>query len=326
MEADSFWSDQVSAQKIVSEVSELRSWVKPCAEAKRTLDDIESILKEALELEDPALLQEISQQINDLEDKLSELESRRMLSGELDNSNCFLSINAGAGGTESCDWADMLLRMYMRWVSKRGWKAEIIDRVEGEVAGIKSAVIHITGPFAYGYAKAERGVHRLVRISPFDSQSRRHTSFASVDLSPEIADDIEVDIKPEDIRVDTFRSSGAGGQHVNTTDSAVRITHTPSGVVVSCQNERSQIQNRLVCMKMLRAKLYEKKVEERQASLDNISGEKKEIGWGSQIRSYVFAPYQMVKDNRTKVETGQVQAVMDGEIDLFINAFLKQFG
>lgn len=326
MEAESFWSDQAKAQKTVSEVSELRSWVRPCEEAKRTLDDIDSLLKEAIELEESALLEEISQQIKDLENKLSDLELRRMLSGELDSSHCFLSINAGAGGTESCDWADMLLRMYMRWVSKKGWKAEVIDRVDGEVAGIKSATLHITGPFAYGYAKAERGVHRLVRISPFDSQSRRHTSFASVDVSPEISDDIEVDIKPDEIRVDTFRSSGAGGQHVNTTDSAVRITHMSSGVVVSCQNERSQIQNRLVCMKMLRAKLYEKKLEERKASLDTISGEKKEIGWGSQIRSYVFAPYQMVKDNRTKVETGQVQAVMDGEIDLFINAFLKQFG
>ncbi len=326
MEAEGFWSDQVAAQKVVSEVSELRSWVRPCEEAKRTLDDIDSLLKEAIELEESTLLEEISQQIKDLENKLSDLELRRMLSGELDSSYCFLSINAGAGGTESCDWADMLLRMYMRWVSKKGWKAEVIDRVDGEVAGIKSATLHITGPFAYGYAKAERGVHRLVRISPFDSQSRRHTSFASVDVSPEIADDIEVDIKPDEIRVDTFRSSGAGGQHVNTTDSAVRITHIPSGVVVSCQNERSQIQNRLVCMKMLRAKLYEKKLQERKASLDTISGEKKEIGWGSQIRSYVFAPYQMVKDNRTKVETGQVQAVMDGEIDLFINAFLKQFG
>ena len=249
-----------------------------------------------------------------------------MLSNPLDPSSCYMSINAGAGGTESCDWAAMLFRMYSRWIVKKNWKLSILDRVDGDVAGIKSITFEVLGDFAYGYAKSEKGVHRLVRISPFDSNSRRHTSFASVDVSPVIEDDIDVQIKPDDLRVDTFRSSGAGGQHVNTTDSAVRVVHIPTNIIVSCQKERSQTQNKETCMKMLKAKLYEKEILEREAKLKQIAGEKKEIGWGSQIRSYTFQPYTLVKDTRTKFESGNILAVMDGEIDGFINTYLKQFG
>jgi peptide chain release factor 2 len=248
-----------------------------------------------------------------------------MLSGELDGRDCYLEINAGAGGTESCDWAAMLSRMYQRWATKRGWKVEIIDRLDGEVAGIKNITYRFSGDFAYGYSKSEKGVHRLVRISPFDANARRHTSFASVDITP-IVDDIQIEIKTDDIKVDTYRASGAGGQHVNKTDSAVRMTHIPSGIVVSCQSERSQIQNRETCMKMLKSKLYEKELREQQEKLQSMGGEKKEIAWGSQIRNYVFQPYTLVKDTRTKVEVGNIQAVMDGDIDLFIDAYLKQFG
>jgi len=326
MEADDFWSDQAKANRAVSEVSELRSWIKPCDEMARWLEDIKAILQDAIELADEELLADIESQLKGKDQELSQLETRRMLSGELDKSSCFLNINSGAGGTESCDWAQMLMRMYSRWAAKKGYKVSLVDQVDGEVAGIKSATLHFEGPYAYGYSKAERGVHRLVRISPFDSQSRRHTSFASVDVTPEISDDLAVEINPQDLRIDTFRSSGAGGQHVNTTDSAVRITHIPTGIVASCQNERSQIQNRAVCMKMIQAKLYEKEAEDRKAKLDKLGGEKKDNSWGSQIRSYVFAPYQLVKDNRTKVETGQVSAVMDGDIDPFIEAYLKAFG
>lgn len=220
----------------------------------------------------------------------------------------------------------MLSRMYQRWAAKRGWKVDVLDVVDGEVAGVKSFLMKISGPFAYGYCKAERGVHRLVRISPFDSNARRHTSFASIDVTPEVDDAIKIEIKPDEIRVDTYRASGAGGQHVNKTDSAVRITHFPSGIIVSCQNERSQIQNRETCFKLLTAKLYEKQIEERQNKLKGMVGEKKEIAWGSQIRSYVFQPYTLVKDARTKYEEGNIQAVMDGELDGFVNAYLKEFG
>lgn len=327
MESGTFWLDAEAAAKVVQEANTLRAWVRPCEALSRAINDLLAVGADIAELDegDP-LVDEVYKQVERVEKQLGDLELRRMLSGPLDASSCFLSVNAGAGGTESCDWAEMLFRMYSRWAADRGWKIELIDEVRGEVAGIKSATIQIIGPFAFGYAKAERGVHRLVRISPFDSQGRRHTSFASVDVVPEINDDIEVDIKPDEIRIDTFRSSGAGGQHVNTTDSAVRITHSPSGIVVSCQKERSQIKNRETAMKMLRSRLYERRLAEQQAEVDQLGGEKKEIGWGSQIRSYVFAPYQLVKDNRTKVEIGDVQRVMDGDIDLFIEAYLKQFG
>jgi peptide chain release factor 2 len=293
---------------------------------KQSFSNVEALLPEVVETNDQDLLQELHKELYRIDKELSELEIRKMLSGEMDSKNCFLSINAGAGGTEACDWALILSRMYQRWASKRGWKVEVLDTVDGEVAGIKSITFKICGAFAYGYCKAEKGVHRLVRISPFDSNARRHTSFASIDVTPEVDDDIDIEIRPEQIRIDTYRASGAGGQHVNKTDSAVRITHLPTGLIVSCQSERSQLQNKETCMKLLRAKLYEKEVEERQSKIQELGGEKKEIAWGSQIRNYVFQPYTLVKDTRTKYESGNVQAVLDGELDEFVNAYLKEFG
>ena len=326
MSEGSFWNDQTHAQKVITASNDLKSWLIPYKDLQKRLEDIKSLLPDALDSGDTMFIKELSVSLDAIEKEVQDLEIRKMLSHELDKNNCFLSINAGAGGTEACDWAQMLLRMYERWATRRGFKVEVVDVLEGEVAGIRNATLRLVGDYAYGYAKAEKGVHRLVRISPFDSNARRHTSFAAVDISPEIADDIEIELRPEDIRVDTYRASGAGGQHVNKTDSAVRMTHIPSGIIVSCQQQRSQPQNRESCMKMLRSKLYERQLEERQKRLDIIGGEKKEIGWGSQIRSYVFQPYTLVKDNRTKVEVGNVQAVMDGEIDEFINAYLKEFG
>ena len=326
MEGQTFWDDNDAAQKVIAECNRLRAWTIPFANIKNRFNNVVSLLPEAADLGDDSLIQELVGELDQIEQELSDLEVRRMLSGELDNKNCFLSINSGAGGTEACDWALMLSRMYQRWAAKRGWKVELIDQVDGEVAGVKSATYRITGDFAYGYAKAEKGVHRLVRISPFDSNAKRHTSFASVDVLPEITDDIQIDIRPEDVRIDTYRASGAGGQHVNKTDSAVRLTHIPSGFIVSCQSERSQLQNKETCFKMLRSKLYEKEVSEREKQLTALGGEKLDIAWGSQIRNYVFQPYTLVKDPRTKIETGNVQAVMDGDIDLFINGYLKEFG
>ena len=321
-----FWDDQDRANQVVKQVSTLKETVKPFLETEKKFSDLEGIFPDAKEMGDEDLLNELKAEAELTLKMLEEQEIKKMLSGELDPSNCFLSINAGAGGTESCDWALMLMRMYQRWAQKRGYKCESIDMVDGEVAGVKNVTLKIEGPFAYGYAKAEKGVHRLVRISPFDSNSKRHTSFASVDVSPEIDDNIEIEIKPDDIRIDTYRASGAGGQHVNKTESAVRITHHPSKIVVSCQNERSQVQNKETCFKMLKSKLYEKEVLEREASLKKLGGEKMEIGFGSQIRNYVFQPYTLVKDNRTKFEVGNIQAVMDGDIDPFITAYLKEFG
>ncbi len=320
-----FWDDQEEAQKTIEACNALKLWTVPYDELKSKFQDVKDLLPEAEKLDDGELFHQLMETLDEIEKKLGDLEVRKMLSGELDSKDCYLEINAGAGGTESCDWAAMLSRMYQRWATKRGWKVEIIDRLDGEIAGIKSITFRFSGPFAYGYSKAEKGVHRLVRISPFDANARRHTSFASVDVTP-IIDDVQVEVRPEDVKVDTFRASGAGGQHVNKTDSAVRMTHIPSGIVVSCQSERSQIQNRETCMKMLRSKLYEKEYNEQQAKLSSMGGEKKEIAWGSQIRNYVFQPYTLVKDTRTKVEVGNVQAVMDGEIDVFINAYLKEFG
>lgn len=320
-----FWDNQEAAQKVIAECNGLRLWTTPYQEIKAKFHDVKDLLPEAEELGDGELVGELLRSLAEVEKKLADLEIRKMLSGELDPLSCYFEIHAGAGGTESCDWAEMLSRMYQRWIARRGWKLEVIDRLDGEVAGIKSITYRVTGDFAYGYCKAEKGVHRLVRISPFDANAKRHTSFVSVDVSP-IVEDVEVEVRPEDIRVDTYRASGAGGQHVNKTDSAVRMTHIPSGIVVSSQGERSQIQNRETCMKMLRSKLYEKEVTERKEKLDALGGEKKEIAWGSQIRNYVFQPYTLVKDTRTKVEVGNIQAVMDGDIDLFVTAYLKEFG
>lgn len=326
MESSSFWDDPEAAQKVISEMNEIKAWTLPYKDLKERFDNVKTLLPEAQKSEEHEFVNELLSELSLVDKLLSQLEVRKMLSGELDAKNCYLSINAGAGGTEACDWALMLSRMYQRWASRRGWKVDTIDTVDGEVAGIKNTTIKLTGPFAYGYSKAEKGVHRLVRISPFDSNARRHTSFASVDVTPEIDDDIQIEIRPDQIRVDTYRASGAGGQHVNKTDSAVRITHLATGIVVSCQNERSQIQNREACMRLLRSKLYEREVLERQEKIKEMGGEKMEIGWGSQIRSYVFQPYTLVKDTRTKYEKGDIHSVMDGDIDEFINAYLKEFG
>jgi len=326
MAAPGFWELTEKAQKVIEEGNQLKAWTIPYSQMKTRFLDVKELLPEAFEAGDEEILSELLQELDLIDKGLADLEIRKMLAGELDPKNCYLSINSGAGGTEACDWAQMLSRMYQRWAVKRGWKVEVVDTVEGDVAGIKSVTLKLSGDFAYGYAKSEKGVHRLVRISPFDANAKRHTSFASIDVTPEITDDINIEIRPEDVRIDTYRSSGAGGQHVNKTDSAVRLTHLPSGIIVSCQTQRSQLQNKETCFKMLRSKLYEIEVTQRENALKAMGGEKKDIAWGSQIRNYVFQPYTLVKDTRTKVETGNIQAVMDGEIDEFVNAYLKEFG
>jgi peptide chain release factor 2 len=326
MNDPSFWDDNTEAQKTIAKCNALKAWTLPYRSVCQKIENVKALLPEVLELADLEMLEALKTELTQSDTILSELEVKKMLSGEMDDKNCFLSINAGAGGTEACDWALMLSRMYTRWAHKKGFRIEILDTVDGDVAGIKSITYKLCGPYAFGYAKAEKGVHRLVRISPFDTNAKRHTSFASVDVTPEIDDDICIEIRPEHIRVDTYRASGAGGQHVNKTDSAVRITHLSTGIVVSCQNERSQLQNKETCMKLLRAKLYDKARIERASKVEAIGGEKKEIAWGSQIRNYVFQPYTLVKDTRTRYEVGNIDAVMDGDIDGFINAYLKEFG
>jgi peptide chain release factor 2 len=325
MAAPDFWDDAAAAQNVIEASNQLKLWTVPYQDLKSRFQDVKELLPEAEAIGDADLVKELTSSLLDIERRLSDLEVRKMLSGELDNKDCYLEINAGAGGTESCDWASMLARMYQRYAAKRDWKVDVIDRLEGEVAGIKNITFRFTGPFAYGYCKSEKGVHRLVRISPFDANAKRHTSFASIDVTP-IIEDIQIEVRAEEIKVDTFRASGAGGQHVNKTDSAVRMTHIPTGIVVSCQSERSQVQNRETCLKMLKSKLYEKEFLERQQKMSELGGEKKEIAWGNQIRNYVFQPYTLVKDTRTKVEIGNIQAVMDGEIDDFVVAYLKEFG
>lgn len=317
-----FWSDRDRAQGILKEITQLKKWVSDFQNLQKELDDNSGWLEVIKEEQDPEIEKEIEENIGSLKKKIDEFELQTLLSGEDDSKNAILTIHSGAGGTEACDWAAMLLRMYLRWIENKGFKSEIIDLQPGEEAGVKSATIEVSGMYAYGYLKAESGVHRLVRISPFDANKRRHTSFASVFIYPEIEDNIQIDIKDEDIRVDTYRASGAGGQHVNKTSSAVRITHLPTGIVVQCQTERSQHKNKESAFKVLRSRLYQyhkEKELEKQAALEN---QKKKIEWGSQIRSYVFHPYNMVKDHRTNVETGNTQAVMDGQLDEFINAFL----
>ncbi len=323
MSQPDFWNDQKQAQQIISEANLLKDQVNTFYKLNEQQEDIEAAIELLKEEPDEDLQEELENQLADLESELNEFELQLLLNGPYDKNNAILEIHSGAGGTESQDWASMLLRMYTRWAENKGFQVETLDYLAGEEAGIKSVTLLIKGHNAYGYLKAEKGIHRLVRISPFDAGGRRHTSFASCEVMPEIDDDIEIEIRPEDIRVDTYRASGAGGQHVNKTSSAVRITHIPTGIVVSSQAQRSQIQNREQAMKMLRAKLYQKQLEEQEKQLAELRGEQKEIGWGSQIRSYVFHPYSMVKDHRTNVETGNVQAVMDGEIDEFIDAYLR---
>lgn len=326
MEHSDFWNDQEQAKKIMEEVKLEKDWVDGWNGLDERLSDLHELQLLAEEEEDEGTLREVATELGQLDGSLEDLELRHMLGQKEDRLDAILTIHPGAGGTESADWAQILVRMYLRWTERRGFQAEMLDMQPGETAGIKSATIEVKGDYAFGYLKAEVGVHRLVRISPFDSNSRRHTSFASVFVYPEAVGDIEVEIKPEEIRVDTYRSGGAGGQHVNKTDSAVRITHEPTGIVVQCQNERSQHKNKSSAMKILKVRLYQhlkEKEEEKRAVLE--SGKKK-IEWGSQIRSYVFQPYQMVKDLRTGVETSNVQAVLDGNIDDFITAFLSEGG
>jgi peptide chain release factor 2 len=311
------------AQKTTREISELKRIIKRWQGVHALYEDVVVLVELVDEGEDEDLAGELEAGLSRLQREVDQLELESLLSGEYDASNAILTIHPGAGGTESQDWAAMLWRMYTRWAEDRGYSVEILDYQAGDEAGIKDVTLLIRGLYAYGYLKSEKGVHRLVRISPFDSSGRRHTSFSSVEVLPEIEDDLTVEINPDDLRIDTYRSSGAGGQHVNKTDSAVRITHLPTGIVVQCQSERSQHANRESAMKILRARLMERQLAEQRAKLESIKGEQQEIAWGSQIRSYVFCPYTMVKDHRTNVEVGNVEAVMDGHLDPFIEAYLK---
>lgn len=324
MAAPDFWNDNEQAQKIIAEMNALKSVADQFERLSQEYEDLELMLELMAEEQDESMIPDLTKGIRELVAKLEAFELQLLLSQPYDKLNAILELHPGAGGTESQDWADMLLRMYRRWAEQHDYKVEVLDYLPGDEAGVKSVTLLIKGYNAYGYLKTEKGVHRLVRISPFDASGRRHTSFVSCDVVPEIEDDSEIEVRTEDLKIDTYRASGAGGQHINTTDSAVRITHLPSGIVVTCQTERSQIKNRERAMKVLRSKLYEKKIEEQQKALSDIRGEQQEIGWGSQIRSYVFHPYSMVKDHRTQAETGNVGAVMDGEIDLFIDAYLRQ--
>lgn len=321
-----FWNDADRAREVIAEVNELKAWSEPWHRMTGKISELQEI-GELLELEDdPELREEWSGQIEELASELGAFELRNMLRGPDDQRDALLTIHPGAGGTESQDWAEMLLRMYDRWANRHGFDVSLLDRLEGEEAGIKSATLEIRGRYAYGYLKAERGVHRLVRISPFDSQGRRHTSFASVFIYPVVDDSIEIEVRDEDVEMEVYRASGAGGQHVNKTSSAVRLRHLPSGIVVACQQERSQHKNRMTAMKMLKAALYQRALEAQEAEKAKLESTKTDIGWGSQIRSYVFQPYTMVNDHRTDLKLGDVDSVMNGELDPFIQAYLKEFG
>lgn len=323
MSAPDFWDDNKAAQAVISEVNQLKEKVERMEGLEQQYEDLEVMLELAKEEEDETLLPDLQKGVSQLSKEFADFELELLLNEPYDKNNAILELHPGAGGTESMDWASMLLRMYTRWAEQKGYKVETLDYLPGEEAGVKSVTLLIKGHNAYGYLKAEKGVHRLVRISPFDASGRRHTSFVSCNVMPEIDDDVNIEIREEDLKIDVYRSSGAGGQHVNTTDSAVRITHLPTGIVVTCQSERSQIKNRERAMKILKARLLEKELEEREKKLAELQGEQKEIGWGSQIRSYVFHPYSLVKDHRTNVEMGNIQAVMDGELDPFIDGYLR---
>lgn len=318
-----FWNDSDNSTKILQRIKNLKDKIDAYNSLCDTYDEIDLMISLGNEDEDLSYLKEAKDLFKNLTESVNTMNLETLLSGPYDKNNAIISLHAGAGGTEAQDWVEMLFRMYSRWCERRGFKTETIDYLDGDEAGIKSVTMLVSGLNAYGYLKAEKGVHRLVRISPFDASGRRHTSFASLDVLPELDDDVTVDINPDEIRVDTFRASGAGGQHINKTDSAIRITHLPTGIVVSCQNERSQHKNRETAMKMLKAKLMEIKEQEQKDKLSDIQGEQMEIGWGSQIRSYVFHPYNLVKDHRTNYEMGNIGAVMDGDLDGFINEYLK---
>ncbi len=321
-----FWDDSAATRSVIAEVKELKGWVEPWDAAAAKAKELAE-LGELLAIDaDPEMEAEWKAEVEALDREVERLELRNMLRGPDDSRDALLTIHPGAGGTESQDWAEMLMRMYTRWAEDHGYEVVLLDLQHGEEAGIKSATLEIRGQYAYGYLKAEKGVHRLVRISPFDAQARRHTSFASVFVYPMVDDTIEIEINEKDLRIDTFRAGGKGGQHVNKTDSAVRITHIPTGIVVSCQNERSQIQNKATAMRMLKAALYQHELEKRQAERAKVEAEKTDIAWGNQIRSYVFQPYTMVTDHRTELKIPDVQRVMDGDLDPFIEAYLKEYG
>ena len=321
--APDFWDDMENSQKTMQKIGSLKAKVASYENLKNDFDDAQVMIELANEEEDESLVEDCTKSVDDIEKRIEKLTLSTLLSGEFDDNNAILTFHAGAGGTEAQDWAEMLFRMYNRWGERNGYKVSTLDYLEGDVAGIKSATIRVEGENAYGYLHGEMGIHRLVRVSPFDSSGRRHTSFASLEVMPEIDNDVNVEIRDEDIKMDVYRASGAGGQKVNKTSSAVRLTHIPTGIVVSCQVERSQHQNREMAMLMLKSKLVEIKERENLEKIDDIKGDQKEIAWGSQIRSYVFMPYTMVKDHRTGFEMGNINAVMDGDLDGFINAYLK---
>ncbi len=326
MAEGSVWADPEKARQVVQEVKEVRRWLEPYQTLRKRLDDARALQELAEADGDEGLAGELTGEAEHIAVQLEALELQNMLRGPDDARDALLTIHQGAGGTESQDWAEMLMRMYTRWAERHGFTVEMLDLLEGEEAGIKSVDLQVSGRYAYGLLKAEKGVHRLVRISPFDAQSRRHTSFASVFVYPVVDEDIEIEINPDDLRIDTFRASGKGGQHVNKTSSAVRITHLPTGIVVSCQQERSQFKNKATALKMLKARLYERAVAEREAKKAEVDKQKTDISWGNQIRSYVFQPYTMVNDHRTELKVADVQKVMDGDLDPFIEAYLKRFG
>lgn len=323
MEETDFWDDTERSQKAMKELKSLKEAAEGYTSLEQQYSDIETLIEMGYEEEDESLIDEISQEIADFAEHLDKVRITTLLSEEYDKDNAILTLHAGAGGTESCDWTGMLYRMYMRWAEKKGFSTEVLDYLDGDEAGVKSVTVQINGENAYGYLKSEKGVHRLVRISPFNAAGKRQTSFASCDIMPDIEEDLDIEINEEDLRIDTYRSSGAGGQHINKTSSAIRITHLPTNIVVQCQNERSQFQNKDRAMKMLKARLYMLKQQENAEKLSGIRGDVKEIGWGNQIRSYVMQPYTMVKDHRTNQETGNVTAVLDGDLDPFISAYLK---